>query len=138
MSHCQVVALQKQVVHFGIIPGNAYCCSSTMTPRIAARMILCRNVWRITRPSLPTSSLVETPVVTFCGEIILLITAPDEFVAAISTGLRLSCLAATTCRLPKSALLDVSLPLRKQAIQPRKTEKKGKIAPTFEIARPTV
>jgi hypothetical protein len=27
-------------------------------------------------------------------------------------------------------LLDVSLPLKKQAIQPRKTEKKGKTAPT--------
>src|SRR6266567_4659939 len=79
-----------------------------------------------------------TPVVTFCGEIILLITAPDELLAAIRIGLRLSWRAATTCRLPKSALLEVSLPLKKQAIQPRKTEKKGKIAPTLEIARPSV
>src|SRR5450432_88999 len=100
--------------------------------------MLCLKVRATINPSLPTSVLVETPVVTVCGEIILLITAPEEFEAAIKTGLRLSCRAATTCRLPKSALLDVSLPLRKQAIQPRKTEKKGKIPPTFEIARPRV
>ncbi len=36
-----------------------------------------------------------------CGETILLITAPDELVAAMSTGLSLNCLAPTTCRLPK-------------------------------------
>jgi len=49
------------------------------------------------------------PVAMFCGEIILPITPPDELVAAISTGFKPSCPAATTCSLPNSALPDVSL-----------------------------
>src|ERR1700694_4785031 len=115
-----------------------YCCAITNNPSKTARMMLWKNVRRIIKPSFPTIVVVETPVVTFWGEIILLMTAPLEFVAALNTGLRFNCLAATTWRLPKSALLEVSLPLKKQAIQPRKTEKKGKMAPTLEIARPTV
>src|SRR5579884_1511708 len=107
-------------------------------PRMAARMILCQKVLRIIMPSFPASAVVETPVLTFWGEIIFDMTAPLLLLAAIKTGLRFSWRAATTCKLPKRALLEVSLPLRKQAIQPRKTEKKGKMAPTLEIARPKV
>ncbi len=58
--------------------------------------MLWKKVRRITTPSFPLRAVVEHPVVTFCGEIILLITAPDEFVAAMSTGLRFNCRAATT------------------------------------------
>src|SRR5438067_2145897 len=122
----------------GMIQGMRYCCAITISPSMDARMRLWTIVLRTINPSFPTRPVVETPVVTFCGETILLITAPDELVAAIRTGLRLSRRAATTCRLPKSALLEVSLPLRKQAIQPRNTEKKGKMAPTEATARPSV
>src|ERR1700736_3069667 len=121
-----------------MIPGIRYCCTMTITPSTQARTRLWTIVLRTIKPSLPTKSVVETPVVTFCGETILPITAPDELVAAMSTGLSLSWRAATTCRLPKRALLEVSLLLKKQAIQPRKTEKKGKIAPREESARPNV
>src|SRR5579875_3247574 len=107
------------------MPGTRYCWTMTITPRMQARMILCQNVRRTTRPSLPVKPMVEAPVVRFCGEIIFDITAPLELVAAIKIGLSFNCWAATTCRLPKRAFDDVSLPLRKQAIQPRKTEKKG-------------
>src|SRR5690348_5916038 len=129
---------QRPISPVAMSCGKAYCCSSTMMPRNEARIRLWTKVRRITSPSLPLREVVETPVVTFCGEIILLVTAPEELVAAIRTGLRWSCLAATTCRLPKSALLDVSLPLRKQAIQPMNTEKKGKIPPTAATASPRV
>src|SRR5438105_3394953 len=122
----------------GMTQGMRYCCAITISPSMDARMRLWTIVLRTINPSFPTRPVVETPVVTFCGDTILLITAPDELVAAIRTGLRLSRRAATTCRLPKSALLEVSLPLRKQAIQPRNTEKKGKIAPTEATARPSV
>src|SRR6266567_8464450 len=115
-----------------------YCWIMTITPRMAARMILWMNVLRIIIPSFPASTVVETPVLTFWGEIIFDMTAPLLLLAAINTGLRFNWRAATTCKLPKRAFDEVSLPLRKQAIQPRKTEKKGKIAPTFEIARPNV
>src|SRR2546425_6466239 len=63
---------------------------------------------------------VVTPTAMFCGEIIFPVTAPEEFVAARSTGLTPIWWAAATCRFPKSRLLAVSLPLRKHATQPRK------------------
>src|SRR5947209_20275479 len=122
----------------GMTQGMRYCCAITINPSMEARIRLWTIVLRTINPSFPTRPVVETPVVTFCGETILLITAPDELVAAMSIGLRPSRRAATTCRLPKSALLDVSLPLKKQAIHPRNTEKRGKIAATEETARPNV
>jgi hypothetical protein len=78
----------------GMIHGIRYCWAITSSPSKTARKILCLKTRATIRPSLPTNVLVETPVVTFCGEIILLITPPEEFVAAIKTGLRWSCFAA--------------------------------------------
>jgi hypothetical protein len=72
----------------GMIHGMRYCCAMTSNPSKDARRRLWRIVLRTIKPSLPTKSVVETPVVTFCGETILPITAPDELVAAMSTGLR--------------------------------------------------
>src|ERR1700722_17997338 len=96
----------------GIIHVKKFCCSHTSTPSSTVSKIECLNVFANTTPSLPLSSVVATPVEMFCGEIILPITPPDEFVAAIRMGLRLSCRAATTCRFPNNALPDVSLPER--------------------------
>src|SRR5579875_3240612 len=120
------------------MPLHTCACRVTKIPRRTVSTRLCQNVRRITRPSLPRSSPVDTPVVTFCGEIILLITAPDELVAAIKTGLRCSRLAATTCKLPKSAFDDVSDPDRKHAIQPRNPEKNGNQLPSAATATPSV
>ena len=78
--------------------------------------IECKIVLLKIRPSCPCNPMVETPVVKFCGEIILDVMAPLEFVAAISTADNPISLAATTCKLPKSELADVSLPDKKQAI----------------------
>ncbi len=101
-------------------------------------MMLCLKVLARTTPSCPFSAVTETPVEMFCGEIILPITPPDELAAAISTGLMLSCLAATTCRLPKRALPEVSLPDRNTATQPRKADSIGKAGPTEATAMPRV
>ena len=87
---------------------------------------------------LPLESGHETPVAMFCGEIILPITPPEELEAAISTGLRPSWLAATTCRLPNSALPAVSLPDRKTATQPRNGETSGNTMPIEATPRPSV
>ena len=61
--------------------------------------------------------------------IILPITPPAELVAAMRAGFRPRRPAVTTCRLPKSALEEVSDPVRKTPIQPRRALKKGKAAP---------
>ena len=122
----------------GSSPGKTYCCSATSTPRISVRMMLCQKVRANTTPSCPRRSVTETPVAMFCGEIILPITPPDELVAANSTGLRSSCFAATTCRLPNSALPEVSLPDRHTATQPRKGERRTNKCPTEATPRPSV
>ena len=100
--------------------------------------MLCLKVLASTRPSLPFRSVTETPVAIFCGEIILPITPPDELQAAIRIGLRFSCRAATTCRLPNRALPEVSLPDRNTATHPRKADSIGKAGPTEATARPRV
>jgi hypothetical protein len=66
------------------------------------------------------------------------VTAPDEFAAAIRIGDKPICLAATTCKLPKRELADVSLPDKKQASQPSHTERKGNAFPTLDRVNPTV
>ncbi len=100
--------------------------------------MLCTKVRANTTPSWPLSSVTDTPVAMFCGEIILPITPPEELVAANSTGLRLSWRAATTCRLPNSALPEVSLPERNTAIQPRNGESSTNSPPTEATAMPSV
>ena len=100
--------------------------------------MLCQNVVRKISPSRPASPTVVTPTAMFCGEIILPVTAPEELVAASKTGLRPSWCAAATCRFPKSRLLAVSLPLRKQAAQPRYALTRGNQRPSVASAAPSV
>src|SRR5450631_4218743 len=96
------------------------------------------NVRASTAPSLPLRSVTHTPVAMFCGEIILPRTPPEELVAANSSGFKLSCLAATTCRFPNSALPEVSLPDRNTAIHPRKGENNTNQCPVDDTAKPSV
>src|SRR3982751_2145040 len=105
--------------HLGTVHGTTYACTHATTPMNVATTMLCQKVLRSTSPSCPTSPTVETPTAMFCGEIILPATAPDELVAAVRMGLMCSCCAVATCRLPNRKLLDVSLPVRKHATQPR-------------------
>ncbi len=100
--------------------------------------MLCLNVRASTSPSRPVMPVTEVPVDMFCGEIILPITPPDEFVAAISTGSSPSLFAATTCRLPNNALADVSLPVRNTADQPRNEATSGNRKPREATPRPSV
>jgi hypothetical protein len=81
-------------------------------------------------PSDPSNPIVLTPVVKFCGEIILDVTAPLELVAAMRTADNPISLAATTCRLPNNEFADVSLPDRKHATQPSQADKNGNARPT--------
>lgn len=99
------------------MPGIAYCWIHAIAPITQHINIECNIVRRKIRPSCPCNPIVETPVVRFWGDIILDVTAPLEFVAAISTADSPISLAATTCRLPNSELADVSLPDKKQAKQ---------------------
>lgn len=78
------------------MPGVPYCWTTVMTPKARHITILWRIVRRKTNPSLPCIPMVETPVVRFCGEIILEVTAPDELAEAIKTGDKPISLAATT------------------------------------------
>ena len=100
--------------------------------------MLCLKVRASTTPSWPFKWVTETPVAMFCGEIILPITPPDELVAAMRTGFRPSCFAATTCRLPNSAFPEVSLPERNTATQPRNADSIGKKMPADATPRPSV
>src|SRR5438552_19104092 len=62
----------------GMTQGMSYCCAITISPSMDARMRLWTIVLRTINPSFPTRPVVETSVVTFCGETIFLNTAPDE------------------------------------------------------------
>ena len=73
-----------------------------------------------------------------CRLIILPITPPAEFAAAMRTGLKPRRVALTTWRLPKRALAEVSEPVRKTPSQPMSGLKKGNITPVAEKARPRV
>ena len=57
--------------------------------------------------------------------IILPITPPAEFDAAIIAGLSPRLFAVTTCRLPNSAFEEVSLPVRNTPSQPSSELKNG-------------
>jgi len=60
-----------------------------------------------------------------CASIILPITPPELFAAAISTGLRPSLFAVIVCRLPNNTFEDVSLPVTATPSQPSMAAKNG-------------
>ena len=96
----------------------------------------------VNRNSLPSSAVVipvaATATAMLWGETIFPITPAAEFTEAISTGLRCSAVAVTTWRLPKSALADVSLPVRKTPSQPSTALKNGNAGPVAASASPSV
>jgi hypothetical protein len=72
------------------------------------------------------------------------ITPPDEFAAAIRTGVTptrpvfCNCSAVTRCRLPKSTFEAVSEPVSATPSQPSRVPKNGYRKPVFAKARPSV
>ena len=73
-----------------------------------------------------------------CSEIIFPSPPAAALEAAVSIGLRCSVPAVMTCRLPKSAFEEVSLPVTNTPSQPRNALKKGNSQPVAAQARPSV
>ena len=126
------------IAHFGIIHGTRYCWAATKAAEQERQNDAVLEDAGEHQAFVPRSFVTETPVAMFCGEIILPMTPPDELVAANSTGSRLSWRAATTWRLPNSALPDVSLPESMTATQPRKGESRTKRCPVEATPLPSV
>ena len=82
--------------------------------------------------------VAATATAMLYGEIIFPTTPAAELTEAVSTGFSPSALAVTTCRLPKSALADVSLPVRNTPSHPRTALKNGNPPPVAASARPSV
>src|SRR2546425_6720316 len=86
-------------------------------------------------PSAPTLFTPAAPTDRFCGLIILPITPPDEFVAAVRIGLTLcSCWAVCAWSGPNNVFDDVSLPVRNTPSHPRNAATNGNTKPVFEKA----
>ena len=92
-------------------------------PIIAAKIRLCLTVKRNRSDSLPASPTAAQAMAMDCGEIILPVTPPVVFAATISTWGKPNCCAVVACNAPNKALAEVSEPVRKTPIQPRKGEK---------------
>src|SRR5215472_12128628 len=71
-----------------------------------------------------------------CASTILPITPPALLAEVISTESKRNCSAVMRCKLPNSALDEVSLPVSATPSHPRKVPKKGKSHPVWVNARP--
>ncbi len=76
-------------------------------------------------PSWPYQLVAVEATTIDCASIILPITPPDEFVAAIRIADRPSLLAVTTCRPPNSTFDAVSEPVSATPSQPSSAAKNG-------------
>ena len=107
------------------LKGHAYACSSTSKPTRAARAILWKNTKRSIRPSWPYQCVAVLATTMLCASIILPITPPELFAAAMSVGLTPTYVAEMVWRLPKSTLDDVSEPVSATPNQPSMAPKNG-------------
>src|SRR5207245_11218054 len=96
-----------------------------MRPTMAASATLCQTTNRKMSASVPTRSVAAVATQMLCASIILPITPPVEFAVAIRIGLSPSCSAVIFCRLPNSALLAASVPVRNTPSQPRAAPRRG-------------
>src|SRR5689334_1478110 len=97
----------------------------TSTPTRQASTIECQNTKRRIVPSWPYQLVAVEATTIDCASIILPMTPPDEFAAAISTGDRPSCSEVIFCRFPNSTLDAVSDPVSATPSQPSSVPKKG-------------
>ena len=121
------------LVAFDLTEGGALCRSCrrgvSISPEALAllRRILGGDLGRVLgEGESPASHEVAVLATTIdCASIILPITPPELFAAAISTGLSPSCNAVIFCRLPNSTFDDVSDPVNATPSQPSIVPKKG-------------
>src|SRR5439155_13581157 len=121
----------------GTAAGKTYAYINTINPTIAPSAIECQNTYRKIIPSLPTWFVADVATVIDCASTILPITPPAELAAHISTESSLSWSAVIRCRLPNSALDEVSLPVSATPSHPRYVPKNGYSHPVRVNARPS-
>src|SRR6184192_1001912 len=103
---------------------------------------------RTQRDRMPEHPPEDRPFITYlirrrrrhgedCASTILPITPPAELAAHIRTGSSPSCCDVIRCRLPNSALDEVSLPVSATPSHPRNVPKKGNSHPVRVNANPS-
>src|SRR5579864_8386923 len=97
----------------------------------------CQATKRKMMPSLPTCSVADVAIVMDCASTIFPITPPALLAAHIRIGSTPSCCEVILCKLPKSALAEVSLPVSATPNQPRNVPKKGYSHPVRVNAKPS-
>ena len=103
------------------------------------RKTLCFSVNPNSRPSSSRFMEVAAAATAMLVRLIIFpITPPAELPEAIRTGFIPSALAVTCCSVPKSALAEVSLPVRKTPNEPSTALNNGKSTPVAAKARPSV
>src|SRR5665213_3092737 len=94
-------------------------------PTRHAKVIECLNTKRNIVLSWPTQLVAVEATTIDCASIILPITPPDEFAAAIRIGDSPNCCDVIFCRLPNRIFDDVSDPVSATPSQPSSVPKNG-------------
>src|SRR5436305_9471172 len=97
----------------------------TYTPTRQASAIECPNTKRRIDPSWPYQRVAVEATTIDCASIILPITPPDEFAAAIRIGDNPNCWEVILCRLPNNTFEAVSDPVSATPSQPSRVPKNG-------------
>src|SRR5437879_8171859 len=98
-------------------------------PTSTASTIECTKTKRRIELSCPSHPVAVDATTIDCASIILPITPPEEFAAAIRIGDRPSCSEVIFCRLPNSTFDAVSDPVSATPSQPSKVPKNGYSTP---------
>src|SRR5689334_16830716 len=107
-------------------------------PTRQASTMECQKTKRRIEPSWPNQLVAVDATTIDCASIILPITPPDEFAAAIRMGERPSCSEVMRCKLPNNRLDAVSEPVVATPSQPSSVPKKGYSTPVAAKAKPSV
>src|SRR5579871_951741 len=97
----------------------------TSRPTRQARVIECLNTKRRIEPSCPYQLVAVEATTIDCASIILPITPPEEFAAAIKTDDMPNCSEVIFCKLPNRIFDAVSDPVKATPSQPSSVPKKG-------------
>src|SRR5258708_28396890 len=107
-------------------------------PTRQASAIECQNTNLKIVPSCPNQLVAVEATTIDCASIILPITPPEEFAAAIRIGERPNCSDVIFCRFPNRMFDAVSEPVRATPSQPSNVPKKGYSTPAPAKAKPSV
>src|SRR5579863_8220738 len=103
----------------------------TKRPTRHANAIECLNTKRRIEPSWPYQRVAVEATTIDCASIILPMTPPEEFAAAIRIGERCNCCAVILCKLPNNTLDAVSDPVSATPSQPSSVPKNGYNTPVL-------